>query len=74
VARLVWGVEDLVIEDGEVEGETKADWVGWSKVSLGHFGGVLVCLEGLVGGGRSLVTERKLGEVAVVVALPVVMY
>lgn len=27
VAGTVWGVENLVVEDGEVEGETEADWV-----------------------------------------------
>lgn len=49
MTRLIRGVQDLVVEDGEVEGETEADWVGWCKVGLGNFGGVLVSFEGLVG-------------------------
>ena len=72
MARLIWGVENLVVEDGEVQCETKANWVSGSQVGLGDFGGVLVCLEGLVCGGLSLVAESELSEVAVVVAFPVI--
>ena len=45
VARLVWGVEDFIVEHGEVEGKTKTDWVGWCKISLGNLGSVLVSLQ-----------------------------
>ena len=31
LASLVGGVEDFVIEDGEVEGKTKANWVRWER-------------------------------------------
>lgn len=71
MASLVWGVQDLVIEDREVEGETQADRVSWSKVGLGDFGSVLVRLKGLVCRDLSLVAESELGEVAVIIALPV---
>lgn len=74
MAGLVRGVEDLIIEDGEVEGKAKTNWVGWCKISLGNFGGVLVGLKGLVCGSCSLVADRELSEIAVVVALPVIMY
>ena len=70
VASLVWRVEDLVVEDGEVQGKTKTDWVGWSKIALGNLGGGLVSLEGLVGGLLALVADGELGEVAVVITLP----
>lgn len=42
VACAVGGVEDLVVEDGEVQGETKADGVGGGEISLGDIGGVLL--------------------------------
>jgi hypothetical protein len=41
VACTVGGVEDLVVEDGEVQGETEADGVSGGEVSLGNFGSVL---------------------------------
>jgi hypothetical protein len=71
MAGLVGRVENLVVEDGEVQGETETDGVSGSEVSLGNLGGVLVSLERLVGRRLALVTESKLGEVTVVVTLPV---
>ena len=68
---MVWGIEDLVIEDGEVECKAKANWMSWCKVGLGNFGGVLVSLERLVCGDLSLVAKRELGKIAVVVAFPI---
>ena len=44
MASPIWGVQDLVVEDGEVEGETKADGVGRSEFSLGDVGGILMIL------------------------------
>jgi hypothetical protein len=46
--------------------------VGRGELSGGDLGGRLVSLEGLVGGGLALVAHGELGEVAVVVTLPVV--
>lgn len=71
VASLVGGVEDLVVEYGEVKGKTKTDRVGWGKFGLGNLGGSLVGVEGLVGGVLALVANGELSEVTVVVALPV---
>jgi hypothetical protein len=70
VAGLVGGVQDLIVEDGEVEGKAKADGVGGGQVSLGNLSGVLVGLEGLVGGLLSLVADGKLSEITVVITLP----
>jgi hypothetical protein len=70
LASLVGRVEDLVVENGEVQGKTEADGVGRSKVGGSDVSGSLVSLERLVGGGLALVTNGELGEVAVVVALP----
>jgi len=70
VACLVWGVEDLVVEDGEVESKTKTDWVGWSQLGLSNLGGSLVSLKGLVGRSLALVTSSELSKVTVVVSLP----
>lgn len=71
VACLVGRVEDLVVEDREVQSETKADGVSGREVGLGNLGGSLVGLEGLVRGGLALVAGGELSEVTVVVTLPV---
>ena len=71
MACLIGGVEDLVVEDGEIEGETKADWVCWCKIGLSNFGGILVSLEGLIGRLLSLIANGKLSKVSVVISLPV---
>ena len=70
MACLIRRVQDLIVEDGEVEGKTKADRVCWRKVSLGDFGGVLVSLKGLVGGFLSLVPNGELSKVAVIISFP----
>ena len=44
LAGLVGGVEDLVVEDGEVEGETQSDGVGWLHLTFADLKGVLVGL------------------------------
>ena len=72
MASLVRGVQNLVVEHGEVQGETQADRVGGRQVSLSNLGGSLVSLERLVGGVLAAVSHGELGKVAVVVALPVI--
>lgn len=72
VASLVRGVENLIVKDREVEGETQADRVGRRKLALGNIGGSLVGLKGLVGRVLALVASSELGKVAVVVALPLI--
>lgn len=71
VASLVGGVEDLVVEDGEVQGETETDGVGGSKVGLGNLSGGLVGLKGSIGGTLATVADGELGKVTVVVTLPI---
>jgi hypothetical protein len=70
LASLVGRVENLVVENGEVQRETETDGVGRGKVGSSNIGSSLVGLERLVGRGLALVTNGKLGEVTVVVALP----
>jgi len=41
MASTIWRVQNLVIEDGEVEGQAEADWVGWGKFGLSDIGSVL---------------------------------
>lgn len=41
VACTIGGVEDLVVEDGEVQGKTQANGVSGSEVGLGNIGGAL---------------------------------
>ena len=44
LAGLVGGVEDLVVEDGEVEGEAQPDGVGGLHLTFADLEGVLVGL------------------------------
>ena len=44
VASSVGGVEDLVIENGEIEGQTQPDGVGGLHLTLADLKGVLVGL------------------------------
>ena len=71
VAGLVGGVEDLVVEDGEVESETQTDGVSGGELGLSNLGSSLVSLERLVGRVLAAVANGELGEVTVVVTLPV---
>lgn len=71
VARLIRGVEDLVVEHGEVQCKTKTNRVRRSKVGLGDLSSSLVSIEGLVGGCLALIAGSELGKVTVVIALPV---
>jgi hypothetical protein len=72
MAGLVRRAEDLVVENGEVQGETQADRVRRRQLSLGNLGGGLVSLERLVGRILATVASGELGEVAVVVTLPAI--
>jgi hypothetical protein len=71
VASLVRRVENLVVEDGKVKGKAETDRVSGSKISLGNLGGSLVGLEGGIGRSLAAVTNGELGQITVVVSLPV---
>jgi len=60
-------IHDLVVEDGEVEGEPESDWVA-SVEGLGGGVGEVVVLEGAVLDGVELLVGGALGYVSVVVA------
>jgi hypothetical protein len=47
--------------------------VGWCKVGLCNFGGVLVSLKRLVGRLLSLVANGELSKVTVVITLPMIV-
>lgn len=70
MARLIRRIEDLIVEDREVQGETKTDWMRGSKVSLSDFGGILVGLKRFVGRSLAFVAKSEFGQIAVVVSLP----
>lgn len=67
---LIGRVQDLVVEDRKVQGETQSNGVGWGEIGLSNFGRSFVCLERLVRRFLTLVGSSELGEVAVVVTLP----
>ena len=59
VAGTVWRVEDLVVEDREVEGETKADRMCRRQICLGNLGGLLVRLVSGLGGTCSRISDLE---------------
>ena len=89
VASTIGRVEDLVVEHGEVESKTQADGVSGGQVGLSNVGGVLLWLARIIsqqttcaylvgfmgrsGSDLALVARSELGEVTVVVTLPVVL-
>ena len=72
-AGLVGSIEDLVVEDGEVEGKTKTDRVRRRKVGLGDSTGGLVSIQSGSSGFLSCVSGLEFGEVSVVVTLHLVV-
>lgn len=64
------GVEDFIVEDGEVEGETETDGVGGCEFRLSNVRGGLVGVMGVTGGFLSLVAKGEFSKVSVVVSLP----
>ena len=70
MACTVGGIENFVVEDGEVKCETETDGVCWGELGDSDVGRGLVGLEGLVGGRLSLVASGELSEVSVVVSHP----
>lgn len=71
MASLIGGVEDLVVEDREVEGQAQTDGVGRSKVGGSNLSSGLVGLERSIGSTLAVVANGKLSKVTVVVTLPV---
>jgi len=67
LAGLLVVVHDLVVEDREVEGETKSNWVAGVE-ALGAGLSELVVLEGAIFDGLKLVGIGTLGDVPVVVS------
>jgi hypothetical protein len=70
VAGTVGGVENLVVEDGEVESKSKTDGVSWGQFGLCDFCGALV---GFMSTGSSLlarIASSKLCKITVIISLP----
>ena len=66
LARLVVVVHDFVVEDGEVEGETEADWVAWVK-TFGELVCLIVSFEGTLLDSIELVLIGRLSDVSIVI-------
>lgn len=71
MASLVRRVEDLIVKDGEVERKAETNWMGRCEVGSCDLSGRLVSFQRLVGRIFALVANGELGEIAVVVTLPV---
>ena len=61
---LLGRVEDLVVEDGEVEGESEPDGVGRLHLALGDLERLLVRLLGVLQHGGPVVPGGNLGKVS----------
>jgi len=59
-------VHDFVVEDGEVEGKTKSDWVA-SVQGLGGSLSKLIVLKGTIFNGIELISLGALGNISVVI-------
>lgn len=70
MAITVGAAEDLVVEDREVQCETKTSRVRRRQFSHGDIRGGLVGFKRLVGAVRPLVAGREFGKITVVVAHP----
>ena len=64
-------VTHLVVEDGEVKGETESDGVRWLQLLHGDVAGSLVGDQTVLRCVLALLTRRELGQIPLVVALPV---
>jgi hypothetical protein len=68
LASLIGGVQDLVVENGEVKGQTETDGVGGREIS-GDLRGLLVSLKRLVTSILSAISLLELSNITVVVTL-----
>jgi hypothetical protein len=66
-AGLLVVVHNFVVEDGEVEGKSKSDWVAGVQ-ALGAGLGVLIVLESTIFDGIKLASLGALGNVSVVIS------
>lgn len=69
-AGSVGWVEDLVVEDGEIEGEAEADGVRWGQLRQGEIRSGFVGHQAVLCCFLSVVARGKLCQVPVVVTLP----
>ena len=71
MACSVRGVQNFVVEDGEVEGQTKADGVCWWEFCDGNIRGRLVGNEGVFSSCLAFSARGELSQISVVVSLPI---
>lgn len=71
LASFVRSIENLIVEHAEVERESKTDGVSGGKLDSSNGRGSLVGFKRSIRGHSTLVTRCELGEIAVVVSLPV---
>jgi len=72
-AGLVGSVEDLVVKDGEVEGQSETDGMRGRKIGVSNSTGGLVGIQSRSSGFFSCVTGLEFGKVSVVISLHLVV-
>lgn len=68
---LLRSVQDFIVEHGEVESEPQPDRVGRREVGVGDLAGLLIGVEGLLRRELTFLSCSKLGQVPVVIPLPI---
>lgn len=71
MASLIGGIENLIVENREVQRKTQTNRVSGRQLALCDIGSSLVRLEGLIGRVLTAVANGELGQVAVVITLPI---
>merc|ERR1719230_941340 len=69
LASFFWVVKHFVLEDGEVEGKAKTDWMRHCQILLRNLLSFLICQFGIVGSRGLLVAIGELCDVTVVIGL-----
>jgi hypothetical protein len=64
INRNLFLIHDLKVKDGEIEEETKADWVGCGELIFGDCLSVCVRCQRIIRTLRSQITLSKLGEIS----------
>jgi fucose permease len=69
VACFGWVIQYFVVEDGEVKGKAKSNWVCSFKVRVSNVTGSLIGSKGTISGFLVLITTSVLRDVTVIITL-----
>lgn len=70
MASLIGRIENLIVKDGEIKGQTKADWMSRCEIRLGNLRGILISLQGLIGRLLAPLSRSEFGEITMIISFP----